>query len=349
MRPRSSRWTRSATVLIGGEIVAEFFADVREIDARQDQHAAILRVDLGSQRIDERCDSRIARRRDSALDHFVERTHQDRHHLVAANPERIGEEQRLEFDRMLAAMQHLVSEQVAVVACCEPIDKRAVGLDRAKRRRVVLARRAEQFGAGAIVRGSKDHHQLGQFVRHQLVVRMRIGGGAPARIDMRRDQTRERRCFLRGGDPAGSFGRIEERRELEPQFRRILLVAKASQRRRTVGTREKFLAHDALALVKRRRVEKVRTIERRDQLVELLDRNHLAEALRKRELNVFQRHPAVEQRHDEVRAHPEHDSLGREPARIAQTDQRLIVLLDGESLDGANLRIFHRVYRCYGL
>ena len=48
---------------------------------------------------------------------------------------------------MLAAMQHLVGEQIAVVARREPIDKRSVGLDRAERRRVVLARRAEQFGA----------------------------------------------------------------------------------------------------------------------------------------------------------------------------------------------------------
>ena len=97
------------------------------------------------------------------------------------------------------------------------------------------------------------------------------------------------------------------------------------------------------------RVEKVRTIQRRDQIVELLERDHLAEALRKRELDVLQRHPAVEQGHDEVRTHPEHDRLGRQPARIAQTDQRLILLLDRESLDGANLWIFHRVYRCYGL
>ena len=129
------------------------------------------------------------------------------------------------------------------------------------------------------MRGSKDHHQLGQFVRHQLVVRMCIGSGASSRIDMRRDQARERRRLLDRGDAAGSFGRIEERRELEPQLRRILLVAEAGQSRRTVGTREKFLAHDALPLVESGRVEIVRTIERRDQLFELLDRNHLTEAL----------------------------------------------------------------------
>ena len=178
-------------------------------------------------------------------------------------------------------------------------------------------------------------------MRHQLVVRVRIGGGAAARIDMRRDQARERRRLFLRRNAAGSFGRIEERRELEPQLRRIFLVAEARQRRRTVGTREKFLAHVPLALMKRGRVEKVRTIERRDQLLELLDRDHLAEALRKRGLDILQRHPAVEQRDDKVRAHPEHDRLGREPARIAQADQRLILLLDRESLDGANLRIFH--------
>src|SRR5208282_6020732 len=111
---------------------------------------------------------------------------------------------------------------------------------------------------------------------------------------------------------------------------------------RTVGTREKFLAHASFALAKCRRVEKVCAVERRDQLVELFERDHLAEAFRKRRLDVLQRHAAVEQSHEEVRAHPEHDRLGRQPAWIAQTDQRLILLLDGESLDGTNLWIFHR-------
>ena len=122
-------------------------------------------------------------------------------------------------------MQHLVGEEIAAVARREPIDKLAVGLHRAERRRVILARRAEQLGPGAVVRGAQDDHQLGRLVRHQLVVRMRIGGGAAARIDMRRDQAGQRRRFLAVTARAGSFGRIEERRDLEPQLRRLFLVA----------------------------------------------------------------------------------------------------------------------------
>ena len=109
---------------------------------------------------------------------------------------------------MLVAMQQLVGEQIAVVARREPIDKCRVGFDRAERRRIILTRRAEQFGPGAVMRGAKDHDQLGQFVRLQLVVRMRIGGGASARIDMRRDQTGKRAEFFlvatRPGPSGGS-------------------------------------------------------------------------------------------------------------------------------------------------
>ena len=195
---------------------------------------------------------------------------------------------------MLAAMQHLVSEQIALVARREPIDKTAVGLDRAKRRRVVLARRAEQLGAAAVVRGSQNHDQLGRLVRHQLMVGVRVGGRASARIDMRRDQARERRRFSHRGNAARSLGRIEVRRQLQTQLRRIFLVAQPRQRCRTVGTGQKFLAHAPLALMKCGRVEEVRTIQRRDQFVELLERNHLAEALRKRGLDILQRHLAVE-------------------------------------------------------
>ena len=122
--PRAARARPRA---IGGELVAEFFADVREIHARQDQHAAILGVQLGSQRREERFDARIARRRDSARDHLVKRADEDRHDLVAAHSERVGEEQRLEFDRMLAAMQHLVGEEITLIARSDPIDKRRVG------------------------------------------------------------------------------------------------------------------------------------------------------------------------------------------------------------------------------
>src|SRR5579862_3966006 len=158
---------------------------------------------------------------------------------------------------------------------------------------------------------------------------------------MRRDQTRKRRRALVRRDAARSFGRIEKSRQLEPQLRRIFLVAKTGQRRRTVGASEKFLAHTSLTLLKCGRVEKVGAIERLDQFVELLEWNHLAEALRKRGLDILQGHPAVEQRDDEVRAHPEHDRLGRQSARIAQAGQRLILLLDGEGLDGTNLWVFH--------
>src|SRR5208337_3885474 len=142
-----------------------------------------------------------------------------------------------------------------------------------QRRRVVLARRAEQFGAGAVVRGSQDHHQLGRLVRHQLVVGVRVGGGAAARIYMRRDQARQRRGFFLRGGAAGSFGWIEERRELETQLCRVFFVAEARQRCRAVGAGKEFFAHAPLAVVKRGRVEKVRAIQRRDQFVQLVERN----------------------------------------------------------------------------
>src|SRR5712692_1989294 len=93
---------------------------------------------------------------------------------------------------MLAAMQPLVGKQIALVARREPVDESPIGLDRAERRRIILARRGEQLGAGAVMRRAEDYNQLRRLMRHQLIVGVGIDGRTASRIDMRRDQSGQR-------------------------------------------------------------------------------------------------------------------------------------------------------------
>ena len=130
--------------LIGGKSVAKFSADVREIHSREHQHVALFGRYHRAQRFEKRTHARILRRHLSGQDHFVERAYENRDHLVAAHAHRIGQEQRLKFDRMLAAMQKLVGEQIAArVAACKLVHELAIGLDQSERRDIILACRAE--------------------------------------------------------------------------------------------------------------------------------------------------------------------------------------------------------------
>ena len=243
---------------------------------------------------------------------------------------------------MLAAMKHLVGEQIAApVARGQPVDERPVGLDRAQRRRVILARRGEQLRTGAIMRSAQNNHQLRRLMRHQLVVRMRVGGGSAARVDMRRDQTRQGGILTPLRCAAGTFGRIEKSPEFEAQLGRVAFVAHPRQSSPPLGAGDEFLAHAPRALGIGGRIEVTGAIQRRDQVFDRFDCNVLAEALDERGLDIAERRRAVEQRDDEIRAHPEQNRFGRDRGRIAQAHHRLPLLLDGKGFDLANLRLIH--------
>ena len=131
---------------------------------------------------------------------------------------------------MFVAMEHLVGKQIAAARACvarrEPLDESAIGRHGAERGEIVLARRAEQLRARAVVRGAKDDDQLGALAPAQLVVSPRVSRGAAARIDMRRDETGETSGRRRRGRSrrrprqrvaAGRVGTFEERLYLGAQ------------------------------------------------------------------------------------------------------------------------------------
>src|SRR5579885_459691 len=84
-----------------------------EIDARDDQHAAALSGEHRAEHLDEVADPPILDRPLAPHDHRMERTNEDRHDRVILDTERMSEEQRLELDRVLVAMQQLVGEKLA--------------------------------------------------------------------------------------------------------------------------------------------------------------------------------------------------------------------------------------------
>src|SRR5207245_879638 len=137
----------------------------------------------------------------------------------------------LELDRMLVAMEQLVGEEIAAVgarvAPCEPLDEAEIGRHRTERSKVVLACRAEQLRAGAVVRSAEDDDQLRALVPAQLAVSPGVRRGAPARINMRRYEagqaSRRRRRRERG--TSGRVGALEERLDLGAQPRRLGLIA----------------------------------------------------------------------------------------------------------------------------
>ncbi len=84
-----------------------------EVDAGQNQHPAPLGRKLLAQRVEKARHARIAGRALALAHHLMERADQDRRHLVAVHTQRPGQKERLELDRMFAAMEHLVGEEVA--------------------------------------------------------------------------------------------------------------------------------------------------------------------------------------------------------------------------------------------
>src|SRR5260370_1390015 len=132
--------------LVGAEIVSELASDVRKIHSRHDQHAPALALKFVLERRNKPADALVADRRLAAHNHLVERANQDRHNLLAFCPQPPCAEQRLELYRMLVAMQQLFREQLALrVARREPPNQIVIGLDRAERSHVALARRREQL------------------------------------------------------------------------------------------------------------------------------------------------------------------------------------------------------------
>ena len=112
--------------------------------------------------------------------------------------------------------------------------------------------------------------------------------------------------------------------------------------RGTVGARKEILAYTAHAIGEPRRIKEIRLVERRDQVVELIDGKILAEALDECALDIARIVVTVEQRDDEVCAHPKQNRFGREAGRIAQTDIGLFLLFDRKCFNCANSRLFHK-------
>src|SRR5690348_2148681 len=135
---------------------------------------------------------------------------------------------------MFIAMEQFVGEKIAtlraLIARGEPIHEFAIGAHFAKRSRIILARRAEQFRPGAVVRGAEYHDQFGALMTAKLVIRPRVSRGAAAWIDMRRDNAGERcgwlrRCRKRDCGAARRVGTLEKTFDFLAQPGRILFVA----------------------------------------------------------------------------------------------------------------------------
>ena len=137
---------------------AERVRGVREEFRQSPSRPAALGRKLPAQRVEKARHTRIAGWTLAVAHHLMERADQDRRHLVALDTQRPGEKERLELDRMFVAMEHLVRKQVpaprARVARGKPLDESAIRRHRAERSEIVLARRAEQLRAPAVVRGA---------------------------------------------------------------------------------------------------------------------------------------------------------------------------------------------------
>src|SRR5215472_6726843 len=101
-----------------------------EIDPSKHQDISLFRGQQFSESIDKRSHAGIIAGSLARRDHLVKGTDQYRRNLVTAHSQRVGEKQRLEFNRVFRAMENLVREQVSsLVSCGKPIDKISIGFD----------------------------------------------------------------------------------------------------------------------------------------------------------------------------------------------------------------------------
>src|ERR1700726_1831138 len=123
---------------------------------------------------------------------------------------------------------------------------------------------------------------------------MSIRGSAAARVDMRRDQTTQRRATAVGlGNLSRPARCDEERFDLAAQLDRFILVAEAGKRGRALRITQVFLAHLGDSRCVRRRVKKVALVQRADQSVKMFRWQQIAETPGERGLEVEFRIGAV--------------------------------------------------------
>jgi len=90
------------------------------------------------------------------------------------------------------------------------------------------------------------------------------------------------------------------------------------------------------------RFEEEALIERRDQSVKVVGGQRFPEAFGKCSLKVGLGVGAIEQRHQKISAHPDHNWRWRDTAWIAQADVSLPILFNRKGLDRPNLWFLHR-------
>src|ERR1700730_15867581 len=132
------------------------------------------------------------------------------------------------------------------------------------------------------MRSAEDDHQLRRVIHFQLPIGMRVGRGAPARIDVRRDEARKRTFTTLRIGGTWAVGQREKSLDLLFQMRGFLCIARARMNRWPLWAGLKLLAHATHALGKFGRIEKVGLVERRDEIAQLVEWQVLAEALDER-------------------------------------------------------------------
>ena len=160
---------------------------------------------------------------------FVKRAGQDRHdfeRFPVAQQMQVLQEEHLKFDRVLVPMRQLAGEQVQVGAAGrglepggQPLDKKAVGLDRAQRSVEMLARDREELRRPGM-RGAKNDEQIGVGLFDDSLVRPGERRAAAVQVDMRAEHA---------GQPRGRFAGIASRsaRPMRRQEQRVQLLAQS--------------------------------------------------------------------------------------------------------------------------
>src|SRR5712692_7070674 len=171
---------------------------------------------------------------------------------------------------------------------------------------------------------------------------MSVGGATAARIDMGRDQpTQPGAVAARHRNLAGSTGTPEVPGNLLAKLNRILFVREASQRGRPLRIAGELRTHRTHPLRVSSRIEEVSPIQGLDELLNLLRRQDFAEAPRKCRLKIERLVITIHLSDKEIGTHPDEDRLGRYTGRIAQQNESLALLLDGQCFHRSDLRLFH--------